>query len=316
MTEQKDNENWERETINKLAFAAINEQRRGRRWAMVFRGLVLVWMFSLLGLAIVGEQDANLELAAHTALIEIKGVISDGAEASADNVITALRKAFKNEKAAGVIIRINSPGGSPVQSGYINDEIIRLRNKYPDKHLYAVITDICASGGYYIAAAADQIYADKASLVGSIGVIMNGFGFTGTMEKLGVERRLLTAGAHKGFLDPFSPLKNEEVTHIKKQLDNLHMQFIDVVKNGRGDRLADDDKLFSGYIWSGEKSVELGLVDALGSSSYVAREIIGEEKIVDYTVRPNFIDRFAERIGASMGKSISASVGLESLQLK
>lgn len=315
MTEQ--NENWERETINKLAFAAITEQRRARRWTMLFRGLVLVWMFSFLGLAIIGEQDTNLELGtAHTALVEIKGVISDDSEASADNVITGLRKAFKNEKAAGVIIRINSPGGSPVQAGYINDEIIRLRNKYPDKALYAVITDICASGGYYIAAAADQIYADKASLVGSIGVIMNGFGFTGAMEKLGVERRLLTAGAHKGFLDPFSPLKNEEVTHIKEQLDNLHTQFIDVVKNGRGDRLADDEKLFSGYIWSGEKSVQLGLVDALGSSSYVAREIVGEEKIVDYTVRPTFIDRFAERIGASMGKSISASIGLESLQIK
>ena len=315
MNDAKD-ENWERETINKLAFAAIAEQRRARRWTLVFRGLVLVWMFSFLTLAIIGETESNLELGAHTALVEIKGVISDDAEASADNIITALRKAFKNDNAAGVIIRINSPGGRPVQSGYINDEIVRLRNKYLDKLLYAVISDICASGGYYIAAAADQIYADKASLVGSIGVIMNGFGFTDAMDKLGVERRLLTAGAHKGFLDPFSPIKAEEVTHIKAQLDNLHMQFIDVVKNGRGDRLADDEKLFSGYIWSGEKSVELGLVDALGSSSYVAREIIGEEKIVDYTVRPNFIDRFAERIGASMGKSISASVGLESLQLK
>lgn len=315
MSDEKE-ENWERETINKLAFAAITEQRRSRRWTIVFRVLVLVWMFSFLGLTLIDEQETNIELSAHTALIEIKGVISDDAEASADNVITALRKAFKNEKAAGVILRINSPGGSPVQAGYVNDEIIRLRNKYPDKPLYAVITDICASGGYYIAAAADQIYADKASLVGSIGVIMNGFGFTEAMDKLGIERRLLTAGAHKGFLDPFSPLNTEEVTHIKEQLDNLHNQFIDVVKNGRGDKLVDDEKLFSGYIWSGEKSVELGLVDALGSSSYVAREILGEEKIVDYTVRPTFIDRFAERIGASMGKSISASLGLEPLQLK
>jgi protease-4 len=281
---------------------------------MVFRGLVLVWMFSFLGLAIIGEREADLELGAHTALIEVQGVVADDAEASADNVISAMRKAFKNKNAAGVILRINSPGGSPVQAGYINDEIIRLRNKYPDKPLYAVITDICASGGYYIAAAADQIYADKASLVGSIGVIMNGFGFTGTMDKLGIERRLLTAGEHKGFLDPFSPLNNEEVAHMQKQIDNLHMQFIDVVKNGRGDRLADDEKLFSGYIWSGEKSVELGLVDALGSSSYVAREILGEEKIVDYTIRPTFIDRFAERLGASMGKSIAVSLGLDESQ--
>jgi protease-4 len=317
MSEQKDNENWERETIKKLAFAALNEQRRSRRWTMVFRGLVIVWLFSFLGLAIIGEREANIELGAHTALIEIQGVIADDAEASADNVVSALRKAFKNDNVAGVILRINSPGGSPVQAGYINDEIIRLRNKYPDKPLYAVISDICASGGYYIAAAADQIYADKASLVGSIGVLMNSFGFTGAMDKLGIERRLLTAGEHKGFLDPFSPLNNEEVAHMKKQLENLHMQFIDVVKNGRGDRLADDEKLFSGYVWSGEKSVELGLVDALGSSSYVAREIIGKERVVDYTIRPTFIDRFAERIGASMGKSIAVSLGLnESQQLK
>ena len=316
MSEQQNDENWERETINKLAFAAIQEQRRARRWTLAFRALVLVWLFSFLALLIVGERQASIEIGTHTALIEIKGVIADGNEASADNVITALRKAFKNDHAAGVILRINSPGGSPVQAGYINDEIVRLRSKYPDKVLYAVISDICASGGYYIAAAADQIYADKASLVGSIGVLMDGFGFTGTMEKLGIERRLLTAGEHKGFLDPFSPLKNEDVAHIKKQLDNLHTQFIDVVKNGRGDRLADDEKLFSGYIWSGEKSLELGLVDALGSSSYVAREIIGAEKIVDYTVRPNFLDRFAERIGAQMGKTLAASSGLESLQLK
>lgn len=324
MTDQKPSQNsannpdesWERDVINKLAFAALDEQRKGRRWTMVFRGLVLLWMFSLLGILLTGNVGDKIEHGNHTALIEIKGVIAADAEASADNIVTALRNAFKNEDSAAIILRINSPGGSPVQAGYINDEIIRLRNKYPEKKLYAVISDICASGGYYIAAAADQIYADKASLVGSIGVIMNGFGFTGSMDKLGIERRLITAGEHKGFLDPFSPQNKAEVEYAKTMIANIHKQFIDVVRNGRGDRLADDDKLFSGYIWTGEQSIELGLVDALGSSSYVAREIVGEEKIVDYTVRPNFLDRFAERIGASMGNVLSTSLGLQNLELR
>jgi len=309
-------ENWERDTINELVFASLKEQRRSRRWALLFRGFIAVYLVAVLVVFLADEKNMSSELNAHTALIEVSGVIAAGNEASADNVVAALRKAFKSEKAKGVILRINSPGGSPVQSGYINDEIVRLRNKYPDKPLHAVIVDICASGGYYIAAAADNIYADKASLVGSIGVIMNGFGFTEAMEKVGVERRLLTAGEHKGFLDPFSPVNEEEVVHTKGMLADIHQQFIDVVKNGRGDRLADDDKLFSGYIWSGEKSLELGLVDALGSSSFVAREIIGEEKLVDYTIKPTFIDRFAERLGASMGTVLANTLGLEGLQLK
>jgi len=303
-------ENWERDTINKLAFAAYKEQKRARRWNLVFRGFIVIWLFSFLAILLTNERSATKELKPHTALIDISGVIASSNEASADNIVTALRDAFESKQSAGVILRINSPGGSPVQSGYINDEILRLREKYPDKPLYAVIVDICASGGYYIAAAADKIYADKASLVGSIGVIMNGFGFTEAMDKLGVERRLLTAGEHKGFLDPFSPVKEEEVTHIKSVLDNIHNQFIEVVKNGRGDRLADDEQLFSGYIWSGEKSMELGLVDALGSSSHVAREVIGEETIVDYTVKPTYLDRFAKRLGTSIGSTLATSLGL------
>ena len=299
---------WERDTINELVFAAVKEQRRSRRWALLFRGFIALYLVAVLVVFLDDSKVSPSELTAHTALIEISGVIAADGEASADNVVNALRKAFKNEKAAGIILRINSPGGSPVQSGYINDEIVRLRNKYPDKPLHAVIVDICASGGYYVAAAADKIYADKASLVGSIGVIMNGFGFTEAMDKLGVERRLLTAGEHKGFLDPFSPLNEAEVTHTKGMLANIHQQFIDVVKNGRGDRLADDEKLFSGYIWSGEKSLELGLVDGLGSSSYVARDLIKEEKIVDYTLRPNFVDRFAERLGVAFGASVSNKI--------
>jgi len=308
--------NWERETINELVFAAVKEQRRSRRWALVFRGFIALYLVAVLVVFLADTKASPSELVAHTALIEISGVIAAGGEASADNVVGALRKAFKNDKAAGVILRINSPGGSPVQSGYINDEIVRLRNKYPNKPLHAVIVDICASGGYYVAAAADNIYADKASLVGSIGVIMNGFGFTEAMDKLGVERRLLTAGEHKGFLDPFSPVNPDEVTHTKGMLKNIHQQFINVVKNGRGERLADDEKLFSGYIWSGEKSLELGLIDGLGSSSYVAREIIGEEKMVDYTVRPTFVDRFADRLGASFGSVVVDALGTGKLNLK
>jgi len=309
--EKNPTENWERDTINKLAFAALKEQRRTRRWNLIFRGFIVIWLFSFLGVLLTGEHSATKELKPHTALIEINGVIAASSEASADNVVTALRDAYENEQSAGIILRINSPGGSPVQSGYINDEITRLRDKYPDKPLHAVIVDICASGGYYIAAAADKIYADKASLIGSIGVIMNGFGFTEAMDKLGVERRLLTAGEHKGFLDPFSPIKSDEVTHIQSVLDNIHNQFIEVVKNGRGDRLADDEKLFTGYIWSGEKSLELGLVDALGSSSYVARDVIGEETIVDYTIKPTYLDRFAKRLGSSIGTTLATALGLK-----
>jgi len=315
-TSNNSDQNWEKKTINDLLFASVKEQRRARRWNLAFRVFIVIYLISLFVAFTSDNRNAVSELKSHTALIDISGVIAAGNEASADNIVTSLRKAFKNEKAVGIILRINSPGGSPVQAGYINDEIVRLKAKYPDKPLHAVIVDICASGGYYIAAAADSIYADKASLVGSIGVVMNGFGFTEAMKKLGVERRLLTAGEHKGFLDPFSPVNQDEVVHTKEMLADIHQQFIDVVKNGRGDKLADDEKLFSGYIWSGEKSLELGLIDALGSSSYVAREIIGEKELIDYTIRPTFADRFAERLGASMGAGVVKVLGLENMQLK
>ncbi|MGD9000902.1 MAG: S49 family peptidase [Granulosicoccaceae bacterium] len=311
-------ENFEKDLLNRLAFAALNEQRRARRWSILFRTLFLVWLFSFLAI-LIAKPGAKVDLgrgAAHTALIEVNGIIAAGQSANADNIVTSLREAFENKHARAIILRINSPGGSPVQAGYINDEIIRLRNDYPNKKVYAVIVDICASGGYYVAAAADEIYADKASMVGSIGVLMNGFGFTGSMDKLGVERRLLTAGKNKGFLDPFSPLKDEEVAHAKTLLDNIHEQFINVVKNGRGDRLADDERLFSGYIWTGEKSMELGLVDGLGNSSYVAREVVGEEDIVDYTKRPDFLDRFAEQFGVAMANTLGMSLGLKQLSIE
>lgn len=296
---------WERETLNKVLFAALKEQRSTRRWGVFFKLLFFGYLVSLLLLYLPEDlTGGSMSLSKHTALVEVEGVIADDSNASADHVITGLRAAFKDKNTQGVILRINSPGGSPVQAGYINDEIIRLREKYPDVPLYAVITDICASGGYYVAAAADKIYADKASIVGSIGVLMDGFGFVGTMEKLGVERRLLTAGEHKGLLDPFSPAKQDDVAHVQGMLKEIHQQFIATVRKGRGDRLKESGELYSGLMWTGEQSLEMGLVDALGSSSYVARDVIGAETIVDFTPRGNYLDRLAERIGMTLGETL------------
>lgn len=307
---QTNSPEWERSVLEKLANGALIEQRRTRRWNIFFRVLVFAYLFLLLFLYNPQWQRFFTKLdfdttKKHTALVELKGVIAAGSDASADNVITGLRHAFGDENTAGVILRINSPGGSPVQSGYINDEIKRLRAKYPDIKLYAVIVDIGASGAYYAAAAADMIYADKASIVGSIGVILaNGFGFVEAMEKLGIERRLLSAGENKGFLDPFSPLRQQDVKHIKEVLDNMHQQFIDTVKAGRGERLSADPAIFSGLIWTGEQAVELGLVDDLASSSSVARNVIKAEKIVDFTPEPNVFDRIAKRIGMTLGDAL------------
>ncbi len=295
-------EEWQSEVLSKLAFAAVDEQRRARKWSIFFKSLFFVYLLVVFIMAY-SSSDTTAALgkaSEHTALVEVQGVIAAGAEASADNIIKGLRDAFKEPKAKAVILRINSPGGSPVQAGYVYDEIKRLRKKYKDKKVYAVISDMCASGGYYIAVAADEIYADKASIVGSIGVLMNGFGFTKVMKKIGVERRLYTAGASKGFLDPFSKVKKSDREHIQNLLGTIHKQFIDTVKEGRGKRLADNDKLFTGLVWTGEESVELGLTDGLGSSSFVAREIIEAEKIIDYTPRPNYLDRFADRLGVAM----------------
>lgn len=298
------------EVLSKLAHASLTEQRRARRWNVFFKSLFAAYFFVLIFMVYLPSSGNSSSSTSkeHTALVDLKGVISSESEANADTIITGLRAAFKEEKAKAVILRINSPGGSPVQSGYINDEIYRLKNKYPKKKLYAVISDICASGGYYIAAAADEIYADKASVVGSIGVVMNGFGFVDTMKKVGVERRMYTAGTNKGFLDPFSKAKPEDIKHIKGLLKNIHNQFINTVRKGRGDKLKENDKLFSGLVWTGEESIEIGLVDALGSSSYVAREIVKAEKIVDYTPKPNFVDRFAERLGVSFGTSVTNKI--------
>lgn len=311
----QDNDKWQQEVLTKLVFASLNEQRRARRWSIFFKSIFAGYLFLLLFVMLFsgGGDGRNFKPGKHTSLVEIKGVIAAGSDASADNVIAGLRDAFEDKDTAGIILRINSPGGSPVQAGYINDEIKRLRGKYPKIKVYAVITDICASGGYYIASAADDIYADKASLVGSIGVIMNGFGFVDTMKKLGVERRLYTAGKHKGFLDPFSPQNPQEVEHVRGMLEDIHQQFINVVKAGRGKRLKDDKDLFTGLIWTGEESMKLGLVDGLASSSTVARDVIKAENIVDYTHRPNYWQRFADRIGASAALKLATMLHLDGM---
>jgi protease IV len=302
-------EKWERDLLSRLVLATLTEQRRARRWGIFFKSLLFLYLFSLLLVALphkIGES--GLSVGHHTALVELDGVIAPDSDANADSIIEGLRAAFEDKGTKGVILRINSPGGSPVQAGQINDAIRKLRAEYPAIPLYAVIDDICASGGYYVAVAADKIYADKASLVGSIGVLMDGFGFVDTMKKLGVERRLYTAGAHKGYLDPFSPTKPDEVQYNQAMLAEIHRQFIDAVKQGRGARLKNDPDLFSGLIWTGEQGVALGLVDGLGSSDYVAREVIHEKEIVDFTPHRDIFQRFAQRIGASAAKGLLGAV--------
>lgn len=295
-----DEASWERGLIEKLAGAALKEQRRARRWGIFFKLLGFAYLTILILLVLDWRGPESLGAGKHTALVDIVGVIDARGDASADRVTEALQNAFKNRSTQGVILRINSPGGSPVQAGIIYDEIRRLRGIYPNIPMYAVVEDICASGGYYIAAAADKIYVDKASIVGSIGVIMDGWGFTGTMEKLGVERRALVSGENKAFLDPFSPVDEKQKRHAQSMLDEIHKQFIDVVRKGRGKRLKESPDLFSGLLWTGEKSVELGLSDGLGSVDYVAREVIKAEDILDFTKKQDITERFAKRFGASM----------------
>ena len=291
---------WEQDAIAKLATAGLKEQQRSRRWGIFFKLLG----FAYLGIFLVGVMDWNLtslsEGTRHTAMVEMTGIIADGEAASAQNVILGLRAAFKNNRSAAVILKINSPGGSPVQAGYINREITRLRELYPEKPLYAVVTDICASGGVFAAVAADQIYVDRASIVGSIGVMMDGFGFVEAMEKIGIERRLMIAGEHKGFLDPFSPAEQFEKEHVQKLLDEIHQQFIEAVKKGRGDRLINNAEIFSGLFWTGEQALKVGLVDGFGSAGYVAREVVGVENIQDYTYREDVLQRFAKQLGSAL----------------
>ncbi|UJP05597.1 MAG: S49 family peptidase [Nitrosomonas sp.] len=295
--EENQKSNWERELLEKISLSTIREQRKIRNWGIFFKSITFIYLFILLFYAIGWIDEGKVRLTEkHTALIELSGMITaDSINSSADKINASLRSAFQDKNTKGVILRINSPGGSPVQAGQINDEINRLRAKYPEVPIYAVIGDICASGGYYVAVATEKIFVDKASLVGSIGVLMDGFGFSGTLEKLGVERRLLTAGENKGFLDPFSPLDASQKAHATVLLHEIHEQFMHVVKAGRGDRLKDQPEIFSGIVWTGQTSIDLGLVDAMGSAEYVAREVVGAEVLVDFSPREGFSDIFAKR---------------------
>ncbi|TFZ02469.1 S49 family peptidase [Ramlibacter henchirensis] len=298
---------WERETMERLVFETLKEQRAARRWrnftrlAWLVFFIFLIWAVGFRGAA---GKDKSLP---HTAVVEVKGEISSDSDASAEFIVAAMRAAFEDPGAQGIVLLINSPGGSPVQAGIVNDEMKRLRAKY-NKPVYAVVEEACASAAYYIAAGADRIYVDKASIVGSIGVLMDGFGFTGVMDKLGVERRLMTAGENKGFLDPFSPQTERHRVHAQAMLDQIHRQFIDVVKAGRGKRLKDGPELFTGLFWTGQQAVDLGLADQMANLDFVAREVIKAEELVDYTRRENVAERLAKRFGASIGEGAMRAV--------
>ena len=313
-----DNEpGWERKVLEKLALAAVQEQRRARHWSVFFKTLGFLYLVALLvvflGWYKTGQSTISGE---HTALVDLQGEISANRE-SADKVIDGLDAAFKDSKTKGVILRINSPGGSPVQAGEIYDEMMRLRAKYPKVPLYVVVDDMCASGGYYVASAADKIYVNKASIVGSIGVLMDGFGFTGTMDKLGVQRRLLTAGKNKDFLDPFSPEVPSQVAYAKQMLQQIHQQFIDAVEAGRGSRLKlDTPGLFSGLMWTGQDAVKIGLADGYGSVDSVARDVIHAKNIVDYTPRNSLVDRFAQRFGVAMARALGITEAAQPWHLR
>jgi protease IV len=299
--------------VEQFARDYLNDRRSERRWRVFFR---LAWLltFALLGWGLLNARNhASTPSGPHTALVEVRGEIAADTEASAEQLVAALRSAFEDAGAKAVVLRINSPGGSPVQSGIVNDEIKRLKVLH-DKKVYVVVEEMCASGAYYIAVAADEIFVDKASLVGSIGVLMDGFGFTGAMEKLGVERRLLTAGTNKGMLDPFSPQNEKQTAYAKAMIDQIHQQFIQVVKEGRGDRLKETPDTFSGLFWNGEEAIKLGLADKIGNLDYVAREVVKAPEVIDYTPKDNVAERLAKRFGAAVGagavRALQSSVNL------
>ncbi|WAG80750.1 signal peptide peptidase SppA [Metapseudomonas furukawaii] len=318
VVDKSEQKSWK--LLERAVLAGVQEQRRARRWGIFFKLLTFLYLFIALLLLspALDLQKTAARGEVHTALVEVRGMIADEEAASADNIVTALRAAFEDSKTKGVVLRINSPGGSPVQSGYIYDEIRRLRDEHKDIKVYAVISDLGASGAYYIASAADEIYADKASLVGSIGVTAASFGFVDAMGKLGVERRVYTSGEHKAFLDPFQPQKPEETEFWQGVLKTTHQQFIESVKRGRGDRLkvSEHPELFSGLVWSGEQALELGLVDKLGNASFVAREVIGAKDIVDYTVQESPFDRFSKKFGTAVAERLVLWMGFQGPSLR
>jgi protease-4 len=302
-------ESWERRVIERLANEGLREQQRARRWSIFFKllgfGFLFIALFAMIGAWSRGEANC---LDKCTALVDLRGELDSEGQTNAENVISGLQAAFKSKGTQGVVLRINSPGGSPVQAGEINDEIRRLRGKYPETPIYAVVEEVCASGAYYVAVATDKIYVDKASLIGSIGVIMDGFGFVGSLEKLGMERRALASGDNKNFLDPFLPMSQEQRDYALKLLQEIHQQFIAAVKQGRGSRLKESPELFSGLVWNGARSVDLVLADALGSVGYVAREVIKAEDVVDFTVQESLTERVARRFGTTMGRNLTGVV--------
>lgn len=303
-------EHREWKLIETVVADAFVEQKKARRWGVLFKSLTFAYLFVVLIIVVAGARGSNLTLPTepHVAVVRVEGVIASDEKANAGQIGEALRNAFDNEHAKAVILSINSPGGSPVQAGYIYDEMVRLKKQHPDKKLYAVIADLGASGGYYIAAAADEIYADKASLVGSIGVTASGFGFTEALDKLGVERRHFTAGAHKAFLDPFSPVNEEEKRFWQEGLDQIHQQFITAVKEGRGERLTITDEITSGLIWNGEQALALGLIDGLGGVRYVARELVSEEDLRDYTMKSSPFKLILDELGVAIGKGVAMTL--------
>lgn len=311
--ERQGKPSWERETLEKVLLATVEEQRRARLWGFAFKGALLAYLVVVAALAfrsgdgLIGHSHPK----EHTALIDVAGAIAEGKPTDADNLIEGLRDAVKDEGTKGIILRMNSPGGSPVQSAYVYEEIRRIKQEKPKLPIYAVVSDLCASGCYYIAAAVDKIYVHPSSVVGSIGVIMNGFGFVDTMQRLGVERRLLTAGEHKALLDPFSPVNEAEKRHLQGVINSVHQQFIAAVKQGRGDRLKDDPNLFSGLVWNGDESIKLGLADAVGDFRMVAKDVIGVKETVNFTPHERLVDRISRRLGTSLGTAVESALGLE-----
>ena len=313
MAEQQDN-NWEKQTIEKIAMESLIQQKSSRRWSVFFKLVSLIYLGWVLFFVLTSSNNSTIATGDFTALITLNGEIGVDSEVSAINVKSSLKEAYENPGTKALILAINSPGGSPVQSGIINDEITRYKSLHPQIPVYAVIEDICASGGYYIAVAADKIFVDKASIVGSIGVLMNGFGFDKAIKNLGVERRLITSGENKAILDPFLPIKPKQREFMQDLLKEVHNQFIEAVKKGRGNKLALNSDIFSGLFWSGESAIKLGLADGYGDMDLVAREIIGHEKIIDFTIQSNFADRFAKKLGASIGSSMGKDI-LKNIEL-
>ena len=299
----QNNEQWERSVLEKVALASVVEQRRARRWSIFFKLFFFAYIIVISTLVMSPLKDgAVMSKGAHTAVIDVKGVIVSGGEADANSIIESLNNAIKDPNTKGIILRVNSPGGSPVQSSYVYKAIREVKKNNPDIPVYAVVEDLCASGGYFIASAADKIFVNESSIVGSIGVVMNGFGFTDAMKNLGVERRLYTAGEHKGFLDPFSEVNPGEREHVQSMLNDIHQEFTQAVIKGRGERLIDNPDLFSGLVWAGSESIRLGLTDAIGSVQSVAKNEIGEEKIVDFTAQQPFMERLAKNMGVAMAE--------------